>query len=231
MNFEVFVHVANLKEADYYLQNVVIDLYKDVQPIYVNPFDDPLIWEGHSTIIDEILNTLTQENIEVGSVKGIICSFSGGGLYNGIMQGLEKYDLAYNIPVVAVETKGCDVLNLSLAANKPVQLDSITSIAKSLGSSVVSQKVFDNVIKYHSKSLVLNDSDALDTCFKYLDDFGTVLEPACGASVHTAYHYNVLEEALDQKLRPDDVIIIIACGGSCATFQDLERAKVQLGNK
>ncbi|CCK70276.1 serine/threonine dehydratase family protein KNAG_0D05380 [Huiozyma naganishii CBS 8797] len=227
-NAEVIVKGSNWKEADDYLRGTVIASNNAVQPIYVNPFDDPLLWEGHSTMIDEILNALNQENIKLDAVKGIVCSVGGGGLFNGIVHGLENHQLACTIPVVAVETKGCDVLGLSLAAEKPVRLNKIDSIATSLGSSYVSCQAFDNAVKFKSRSVVLHDSDVLNTCYRYLDDFNAIVEPACGATIHTAYHYKILEKALGQKLTPSDIIIIIVCGGSCVTIQDLENAKRKL---
>lgn len=48
------------------------------------PFDDPLIWEGNSTIVDE----LVAANVKPGA---IVLSVGGGGLLCGVQRGLERH--------------------------------------------------------------------------------------------------------------------------------------------
>ncbi|CCF59038.1 hypothetical protein KAFR_0F04430 [Kazachstania africana CBS 2517] len=218
------------KEADEYLRNSVINKVDSskVEPLYVHPFDDPLIWEGHSTIIDEIVESLNDENVHTSKVKGVVCSIGGGGLYNGIIEGLERHALADKIPVIAVETEGCHVFNTCLELGKHVEFEKISSIATSLGSPSISTKTFEYAQKYHSKGVVLQDIDVLETCLRYSEDSNMIIEPACAASVHLAYNVDILEEALNKKLSKDDVIIIIACGGSATTLQDIKDSLAKL---
>lgn len=217
------------KEADNYLKdNILSNLNKNlIEPIYVHPFDNPLIWEGHSTIIDEILTTFNeQKNFNINNVKGIICSIGGGGLYNGLIHGLEKFNLANKIPIIGVETNGCQVFNTSLKLNKQIEFKKINTIATSLGTSTISKKTFENAIKYNTKSVVLNDKDVIKTCLNYTKDFNLVTEPACGAAIHLAYNVDIIEKSLNKKLNENDIIIIIACGGSSNTIQELEQALI-----
>ncbi|GCE98959.1 hypothetical protein ZYGM_003410 [Zygosaccharomyces mellis] len=223
---KVVIRGSHWKEADDYLKENYMKKFQEdgtSNPIYVHPFEDPKIWEGHSTMIYEIMNILQEQNIPVDNVRGIVCSVGGGGLFNGIIRGLEDCGLAHKIPVIAVETHGCDVLNASLEAGRPVTLDKITSLATSLGSSYIPQSVFDNAARYGAKSIVLNDKSVIETCLKYADDFGQIVEPACGASIHVGYHPELLENCLG-TFSKEDVIVIIACGGSAATFDDLTDA-------
>lgn len=141
----IIIKGNNWKEVDTYLKSEVMKNINEssFEPIYVYPFDDPVIWEGHSTMVDEILYTLKGQQIAVDNVKSIVCSVGGGGLYNGIIRGLEKHQLANRIPVIAVETIGGNVLNESLKESKEVVFDKIISIATSLGSTAVSRKIFE----------------------------------------------------------------------------------------
>ncbi|CAL9728523.1 hypothetical protein MOUN0_D06128 [Monosporozyma unispora] len=209
-------------EANDYMKNVLMEsLDKNTtEAIYVHPFDDPRIWEGHSTMIDEIVETLSSEQLQ--NVKGIVCSVGGGGLFNGIIRGLERHNLVKRIPVIAVETKGCDSLNKCFLEGKYTKLDKITSVASSLGATAVSEKTFESATKYNSKSIVLNDKEVVDTCLKYADDFDIISEPACGASIHLGYNIDIVQRALNTKLTSKDIIIIIVCGGSVNTMKDLE---------
>jgi len=52
--------------------------------VFIPPFDHPDIWEGNSTIIDEIKADLKEKP------TAIVCSVGGGGLLNGIALGLER---------------------------------------------------------------------------------------------------------------------------------------------
>ncbi|SMN20090.1 similar to Saccharomyces cerevisiae YCL064C CHA1 Catabolic L-serine (L-threonine) deaminase, catalyzes the degradation of both L-serine and L-threonine [Maudiozyma saulgeensis] len=226
----VIINGAHWKEADIFLKNSIMNKIDNnlIEPIYVHPFDNPQIWEGHSTLVDEMIESLESQNVPLTKIKGIVCSVGGGGLYNGIIQGLERFNLANKIPIVGVETKGCHVFNTSLKMNKPIQFEKITSIATSLGTANISDKTFEYAKKYNTKSVVVEDIDVIETCLNYTQSSNMVTEPACGAAIHLAYHTDILEKALGQKLSADDVILIIACGGSSNTISDLETTLVRL---
>lgn len=227
---KVIINGAHWKEADTFLKSSVMNQIDNnsIEPIYVHPFDNPQIWEGHSTLVDEMIESLQSQNVPLQKVKGIVCSVGGGGLYNGIIQGLERYNLANKIPIVGVETRGCHVFNTSLRMNKPVQFKKITSIATSLGTANISDKTFEYAKRYNTKSVVVDDIDVIETCLKYTLSSNMVTEPACGAAIHLAYHTDILENALGKKLAADDVILIIACGGSSNTISDLESTLIKL---
>lgn len=226
----VIVKGNHWNEADNYLKNNVFKtINRDIiEPIYVHPFDNPEIWEGHATMVDEIIESFSQQKIDVGRIKAIICSVGGGGLYNGIIEGLQKYNLAEKIPIVGVETNGCQVFNTSLKMKKQVEFTSISTIATSLGTASISHKTFEYAMKYNTRSVVVEDKDVVETCLKYTHDFNMVTEPACGASLHLGYNTDILEKALGSKLTPDDIVLIIACGGSSNTVKELEEALVKL---
>ncbi|SMN20403.1 similar to Saccharomyces cerevisiae YCL064C CHA1 Catabolic L-serine (L-threonine) deaminase, catalyzes the degradation of both L-serine and L-threonine [Maudiozyma saulgeensis] len=221
---EVIVIGEHWKEADSHLTNEVIGKIdkEKTEAIYVHPFNDPTIWEGHSTIVDEIVESLNNDQVDISRVKGIVCSIGGGGLYNGIMTGLCRHNLADKIPVIAVETIGTDALSRSLKQDKMVTLDKITSIASSLGSVYVTQETFEFARKYATKSITLTDDEVLKTSLKYTDFSNYITEPACAAAIHLGFYPEITEKALGHRLDKDDIIIIIACGGSTCTYKDLE---------
>ena len=221
---EVIIKGAHWNEADTYLREGIIEKLdkSTVEPIYVHPFDDPLVWEGHSTMVDEIVESLKGDDINLERVKGIICSVGGGGLYNGIMTGLCRHNLAEQIPVIAVETIGADTMYQSLKMDKPVVLDGITSVATSLGSVYITETTFNFAKKYGSKSIALPDKEVMKTSLEFTNLSNFITEPACAASIHLGYHPEIIENALGSKLTADDIVIIIACGGSTWTYQNLE---------
>lgn len=170
-------------------------------------------------MVDEMISDL--DSVSLDRVKAIVCSVGGGGLFNGILTGLERHDLASKIPVIGVETWGCESFHQALMANKLVNLDAITSIATSLGASQISPKTLEFAMKYDSKSVVLEDKDVINTCLKYNDEYGKLLEPACAASLHLGYNPQLIEQALNCTLSKDDIVVIIACGGPTVSLNDL----------
>jgi len=83
--------------------------------VYVHPFDNPVIWDGHASMIHEL-----KEKPDL-----VVCSVGGGGLLCGVVKGLK--DRKWNdVPVLAVETIGAQSLNSAVEAGKLVTLSGIT---------------------------------------------------------------------------------------------------------
>lgn len=55
--------------------------------IYLPPFDDPLVVEGHSSLIPEIREQLVEQG-EERKMDAISVSVGGGGLLAGVLYGL-----------------------------------------------------------------------------------------------------------------------------------------------
>lgn len=225
----VVMHGNHWQDADNYLRETAMkDLPPNVQPFYVHPFDDSRIWHGHSTMIDEILEQLSQEGLSPLRVKGVISSVGGGGLYNGIVRGLERHGLADKIPLIAVETIGADAMTKSMEAGKSVRLTEIRSIATTLGASYIAQDSLDKAAKYKTKCFAQKDEEAVKACFKFLSDRNILVEPACAASLSLCYDIDTLEQILQCKLTKDDIFIVVVCGGSSMTISDLEKVADEL---
>uniref|UniRef100_H2TBN3 L-serine ammonia-lyase n=1 Tax=Takifugu rubripes TaxID=31033 RepID=H2TBN3_TAKRU len=77
--------------------------------VFISPFDDPLIWEGHSSLVKELQQELREKP------GAIVLSVGGGGLLNGVVQGLRRAAWG-DVPVVAMETRGAHSLNAAVKA-------------------------------------------------------------------------------------------------------------------
>jgi L-serine/L-threonine ammonia-lyase len=150
-------------------------LAKEQGAVYVHPFDDPLLWDGHATLIDEVVRSGVRFDCVVASV-------GGGGLLAGIVEGLRRNGLK-NVPVIAVETDGAASFASALAAGKPVTLPSITSIATSLGARRVMPRLLDLAREHEIVSVVVSDAQAVHGCVQFADATRVLVEPACGASI------------------------------------------------
>lgn len=126
---------ASWFEADTYLRETVIKQARDQgeEPSYVHPFDHPDVWAGHSTLVKEIQETMSE--LGESAPNAIACSIGGGGLLSGVIDGVDQQGESWRkTKVIAIETKGADSMSQSLQQKQLVTLPGITSIASSLGA-------------------------------------------------------------------------------------------------
>ena len=181
---------------------------------YVPPFDHPYIWDGHSSMIHEC----------PFKPDAIICSVGGGGLFAGIMQGLQQRGWLGDLDVLAVETEGAASLAASLKQGELVRLDKITSLATSLGATQVAERAFRYATAKGArvKSAVLSDADAVKGCRLLADEERLLVEPACGVNVAAAA---AERGARLRKYLPglteESKVVVVVCGGSNVTVDML----------
>ncbi|KAF4970092.1 hypothetical protein FSARC_2793 [Fusarium sarcochroum] len=206
----------NWAAADKYMREEL--LANDPTGVYVPPFDDPRVWDGAATMVDEIREQLEEP------IEAIVCSVGGGGLVNGLMQGVESHPWLSKKPaVLAVETKGADSLNASFLANEHVTLPEMTSIATSLGATRVSEQTWkwSQHPSGTMKSLVVSDADAAISAVRFADDGRQLVEVACGAALAPAYRGD-LRKMLGKDLSDEEWskknVVFVLCGGSNVTL-------------
>lgn len=214
---EVIQHGASWKFADAYLRD---DILPRVQAegaedgIYIPPFDHELIWAGNETLVHEIARQLPGG----GAPDAIVCSVGGGGLFSGLMQGLDnRAGWGTSVRVLAMETVGADSLAQSLVAGALVTLPAITSIATSLGAVRVAQRAFDAARRPSVRSVVLSDAEACMGVWRLADDARLLVEPACGVSAAVCYDGRL--KRLLPALLPESRVVIVVCGGSQVTVE------------
>ena len=205
---QLIVHGASWQEA-----NAVALAMVDEHDAFIHPFDDRLIWHGHSNMVDELAASGVKP-------EAIILSVGGGGLLCGVIEGLERNGWT-DVPLIAVETEGADALAQSIEAGYRVELPAITSLATSLGARKVCAQAFawSQVVPLYS--VVVSDRSAVDACLKFLADHRLLVEPACGASLAVVYNNSALLQAFKS-------ILVIVCGGVTTTVDQLQRWREQL---
>lgn len=165
---------------------------------YIHPFDHPLIWEGHKSIINEV--------VETGFVPDAIAvAVGGGGLFLGIMHALEALGLE-NTRVFACETEGAASFAACKREGLWVSIDKVTSIATSLGAKQIAESAFPYSHHKNVQSFTCSDEEALSACKAFSQDHRVLVEPACGAALAALYERpEILSDA--QK------VLGVVCGG------------------
>ena len=200
---EVIVHGASFQEAHAMATSLLGET-----DAFIHPFDDPLLWEGHASMIDEVARAGVTPD-------AVVLSVGGGGLLCGVVAGLRRNGWP-RVPVIAVETEGADSLAQSIAAGERIVLPRIASIATSLGARQVAQRAFALSSEHPLRSVVVADSAAVDACIRFMDDHRVVVEPACGATLAVAYDASTAMKEFRN-------VLVIVCGGVTATVAQLRQ--------
>ena len=203
----VIVHGSSWQEAN----ALALSMVKG-SDAFLHPFDDPLIWRGHASLIDEVVESGMKPD-------AVILSVGGGGLLCGVIEGLHRHGWS-DLPVLAVETKGADSFAQSIRAGHLVELPSISSIATSLGARQVCEQAYEWSKEHSIRSIVVSDRAVVAACEQFLEDHRMVVEPACGASL--AVVYDGVPELDCFKS-----VLVIVCGGVTTTVEQLRQWSIQ----
>lgn len=215
---EVLQKGAHLAEAEAYLCEIVIPraAARGEEPIYVHPYDREDIFAGHSSLVHEVAEQLTE--LGESAPEAMVCSVGGGGLFCGIMLGIETQNNDWQrTKILLTQTQGAHALSASIVEGKEVTLPRITSQATSLGATRCAKRAFDLAMAGQASGrvnhIVLSDAEAAMGCWRFADDEKMLVELACGVCLALCYGGR-LAKALGRSVNPDDKVIIVVCGGS-----------------
>lgn len=206
---EVIVHGNVWDEADAHSRTIVESLPPRTA-VHVSPFDHPDLWEGISSLPEELV-------VDLGGRKpgAVVVSVGGGGLFLGVAEGLEKVGWG-DVPIICAETDGANSFAAMFqAGGKLVSIKEVTSIAKSLGTLAVSKKCSEWIKSGRPlQSVVVSDKEAVEACSALAVHHRFLVEPACGAAIaavcspkHAGKHAHTI----------DGPIVIVVCGGNMAS--------------
>jgi threonine dehydratase len=137
--------------------------------VFVHPFDDPAVIEGHASLSREILE-------EAPGTEVIVTGVGGGGLVSGIAVGAPR------ARVVGVEPEGSAALHDALAAGAPVPVRPV-SIADALNAPIAGEHCLA-VCKEHGVESVLVSEDDIRAGFRFLYERAKLAaEPGAAAGV------------------------------------------------
>jgi len=196
----VVVHGSSWQEANALAQTLV-----GPNDAFIHPFDDPLLWAGHASLIDEVAEAGIKPD-------AVVLSVGGGGLLSGVVEGLQRNGWG-DVPVLAVETHGAASLHAAMQAGHSVELERIASVATSLGAKRVADQALACAQQHSVHSHLVSDRAALEACERFLLDHRVLVEPACGAALALAYAPGALAQYQN--------VLVVVCGGATATLEQI----------
>ncbi|NXM03684.1 SDSL protein, partial [Tyrannus savana] len=199
------------------------ELLKTEGWVSIHPFDDPLVWEGHTSLVLELKDSLETKP------DAIVLSVGGGGLLAGVVEGLQQVGWQ-DVPIIASETQGAHSFHEALKAGRLVTLPDITSVAKCLGAKTVAARALQCAQECQIISQVVEDTEAVGAVEQFLDDERMLVQPACGAALATLYTGRLQRLQREGKLRtPLGSVVVVVCGGGNINTAQLRALKSQLG--
>ncbi|HVT63481.1 MAG TPA: pyridoxal-phosphate dependent enzyme [Legionellaceae bacterium] len=170
---------------------------------YIPPFDHPMIWAGHATMVEEIAATGLRPD-------AIVAAVGGGGLACGLLEGMHQQGWV-DVPLIAVETKGADSLYQSIQAQQIISLEAVTSRATSLGVKRIAAHLFEWTQEHDIKVAVISDDEAEAGARAFAADKRILVELSAGAALAMVYQNHPI-------IQQYQTIVVIVCGGVNTSF-------------
>ena len=177
---------------------VAEQIQKEEGRFLVHPFEGPAIATGTGMVGLEI-------HEQCAEFDAVLVSVGGGGLIAGIANAIKK--LRPDCEIFGVEPEGADSMRRSLAAGEPRAIESVATIADSLGAPYALPYSFALCQQFVDQLVMVSDQQiqrAMGTLFHTMK---FAVEPACAAT--TAALLGPLRERLAGRK-----VVLVMCGSN-----------------
>lgn len=180
-------------------------IQRDEGRFFIHPFEGPLIATGTGSIGVEICE-------QAGDFDAVIVSVGGGGLIGGLSNAIKQ--VRPEAEIIGVEAEGADTMHRSLAAGKPVAIDSVDTIADSLGAPFAMPYSFELCRDNVDRMVLVSDEQLRRAMGLLMTTMKIAVEPACAAA--TAALFGPLRDSLAGRH-----VVLVFCGSNIdwPTFQ------------
>jgi len=141
---------------------------------FVHPFDHPHVMAGQGTVGLEILDDLPD-------VDAVVVPTGGGGLLSGVATAVKSR--VSHARVIGVEPEGSTAVSQSLAAGRPLRLESFQTIADGLNAPWSGPNSFAIIQRLVDEVVTVSDDQIAEALIVTLDRVKLVVEPAGAAGV------------------------------------------------
>ena len=165
---------------------------------FVHPFEGPDVARGTGTLGLEI-----HEQCE--DFDAVVVAIGGGGLIGGVSNALKQ--LRPGCTVIGVEPSGADSMHRSFAAGSPQEIESVKTIADSLGAPYALPYSFELCRRNVDQLCLVEDDEIRSAMGMLFKRMKMAVEPACAAS--SAALLGPLREQLRGKKT-----VLVFCGSN-----------------
>ncbi|KAJ5156736.1 Serine dehydratase-like [Penicillium capsulatum] len=225
---DVIRHGENFFEAGAYMKDVImkntVEGEEDVVKIALHPFDNQPIWEGNSTLIDELEKQLPaaanaeEEEVYRGRalpLDAVLCSVGGGGLLNGLVMGLEKRrsqkhhnGFSSSTGHAYIDTASAETRTTAVPKQpSPIHLLAIETAGTDSLAAAIAKNSLVSLPKITSQATSLGAIRVSETTFQY------AVAPPPGIKVHSTVLSDADAARGVLRLADDERLLVeLACG-------------------
>ena len=168
--------------------------------VFIHPFEGPAIVRGTATLGLELCH-------QIPELDAVIVPIGGGGLCAGVSAAIKL--LRPECTVIGVEPEGADTMHRSFAAGSPQPIDSVRTIADSLGAPHAAPYSFALCRRFVDELVKVGDEE-LRSAIRLLFSFAKLAVEPAGAATTAALAGPLLERFRGQR------VALIVCGGNVA---------------
>lgn len=172
---------------------------------FVHPFEGPRTTLGTASVGLEFIEQVAAQG---GTLDAVIVAVGGGGLSAGVACAVKQ--ASPQTSVYAVEPEGADTLHRSMKAGTPQTIETVRTIADSLGSPrcepysfAINQRFVDDV--------VLVSDDGMREAMRWMFRAAKLVTEPAGAAALAALLYPLRERLAGQRVG------LIVCGANIDT--------------
>jgi threonine dehydratase len=177
----------------------------------VHPFEGPAVATGTGMVGLEIHEQCAEFDV-------VLVSVGGGGLIGGIANAIKK--LRPNCEVIGVEPEGADSMRRSFAAGEPQAIETVATIADSLGAPYALPYSFALCRQNVDRLVTVSDEQIRNAMGILFHVMKFAVEPACAAT--TAALLGPLREQLRGRR-----VVLVMCGSNIDWPTFASQAKLQ----
>lgn len=193
---------ANVHEAFSRAEAIV----QEEKRTMIHPFEGLTTATATAGVGRELVN-------DAGTLDAVIVPIGGGGLAGGVAAAVKL--AAPDCAVFGVEPRGADSMSRSLAANGPVTLERVETIADSLGAPMALPVSFALCSRYLDDVVLVDDTALIGAMRVMHERLSLAVEPACAAAL--AALSGPLKETLQGKR-----VGLVLCGSNMDVARWLE---------
>jgi threonine dehydratase len=214
-----YLEAARRYGAEVVLTRNMVDAF-DRAPAYeadgwtlVHPYDDSEIIAGQGTVGLEILEDVPQ-------ATDVFVSIGGGGLATGLATAVKSQNR--DVRVWGVETEGADVMSRAWQAGRVVEIEKMTSLAKTLGAPSVCERTLAATQQLLESVTVVSDREAFAELEYLLEREKIVTELAAACTLAAA-------ERMRGRFSKEHHVVLVMCGGNMSLHELIKCREILAG--
>ncbi len=165
---------------------------------YVHAFDDELVIAGQGTVGLEIADDLPDTNV-------VVVPIGGGGIISGVALAVKH--LLPDVRVIGVQAENIAAVNRSLEAGETVETEYKPTIADGIAVKRPGEITLPMIREYVDEVVEVSEEEIAFGIFHCVQNSHLVVEGAGAAGVAALLAKKI-------KLKPDDTVCTILCGGN-----------------